>query len=182
MNYTDVINFWFAETEAKNWFMGGEEFDEVIKERFVDVHEAVRQNECDGWRATPEGSLAEVIVLDQFSRNMFRGSAEAFTYDGQALALAQVAVAKDFHSKLTPVQRQFLYMPYMHSESKHVHETALQLFTELGNEENLTYEKIHKEIVDRFGRYPHRNQQLGRTSTPEEVAYLESEQEAFFNS
>lgn len=176
----DVLEFWFEELEPKDWFSGGEALDQKIKERFDGVHAAVAAGEYWKFRTTPDSFLAEVIVLDQFSRNMFRDTPEAFSYDGQALALAQQAIAAGLDTKLAPEERQFLYMPFMHSESKMIHVDALRLFESLGKEENLKFEKIHKDIIDQFGRYPHRNKVLGRETTPEEIKYLTNNQESFF--
>lgn len=182
MEYTTVLKFWFEELTGEEQFGGGEELDRKIAERFSDMHAAAIANELWQWRATPEGSLAEIIILDQFSRNIYRGKGEAFAADAQAVALAQIAVEKGFDQSLSEDKRLFLYMPFMHSESKVIHKTALELFEALGNEESLKYEKIHKEIIDRFGRYPHRNQQLGREHTEEEKAYLEDTSHSFFKS
>ena len=182
MEYTHVIDFWFNELAEADWFSGGAQIDQLITDRFMSVHSAAVAGELWTWRETALGSLAEVIVLDQFSRNLYRGQATAFASDGQALSLAQVAITKGFDVDLTSDQRQFLYMPFMHSESKLVHVEGLRLFTALGDEGNLKYEIIHKDIIDQFGRYPHRNQQLGRESTPEEIDYLSNTQESFFAS
>ena len=177
-----VLEFWFNELTPKDWYSGAPEVDAKITERFSDVHAVVAAGEfADEWDSG-KAYLAEVIVLDQFSRNMFRDTAEAFAYDEQALALAQEAIAKGLDTEMNEQEKQFLYMPFMHSESREVHEQALALFEALGNEENLKYEKIHKDIVDRFGRYPHRNEQLGRESTEEEKKYLANNHEGFFNS
>jgi uncharacterized protein (DUF924 family) len=124
------------------------------------------------WRATPEGRLAEIIVLDQFSRNLFRDSPLAFASDDMALVLAQEAVRTGADQALPQQQRLFLYMPYMHSESRRIHAIALSLFESLGLAENLQYERAHKAIIDRFGRFPHRNAVLGRESTAEELEFL----------
>lgn len=176
----DVLEFWFEELGSDDWFSGGEQIDEKIKERFEGVHKAVAAGEYWKFRVTPDSYLAEVIVLDQFSRNLFRATPQAFTYDGQALTLAQQAIAAGFDTELPVQERMFLYMPFMHSESKLIHEQAVPLFESLGLEENIKFEKIHKDIVDQFGRYPHRNKTLGRESTPEEIEYLEQNNEAFF--
>ena len=122
----------------------------------------------------PAGRCAEIIVLDQFSRNLFRGSARAFAQDGMALALAQEAVAAGADQRMTDDQRYFTYMPYMHAESLVVHEEALRLFTALGHAEALRFEKAHRDVIERFGRYPARNAVLGRESTAEELSYLEN--------
>jgi uncharacterized protein (DUF924 family) len=124
------------------------------------------------WRATPEGRLAEVLVLDQFSRNVYRDTPQAFAQDALALALAQELVTSGQDRSLPLAQRSFAYMPYMHSESALVHAQAALLFAQPGMEDTLRFEVRHKEIIDRFGRYPHRNALLGRSSTPEELAFL----------
>jgi len=136
------------------------------------VHEAAVAAELWPWRATAEGRLAEVIVLDQFSRNIHRDTAAAFANDALALALAQEAVARGCDLELSPAERVFLYLPWMHSESALIHEVALRLYSAPGLEQNLDFERRHKVIIDRFGRYPHRNAILGRASTPEELEFL----------
>lgn len=175
-----VLDFWFGELSEKDWFAGTEELDETISQRFTAVHQAVAAGEYWMYRTTGESLLAEVLVLDQFSRNMFRGTAQAFAYDGMALALAQQAIATGHDTDLSDQETMFLYMPFMHSESKEIHAEGLTLFESLGMDEVLKYEKIHKKIIDEFGRYPHRNKALGRTSTPEEIEYLANNQEDFF--
>jgi uncharacterized protein (DUF924 family) len=148
------------------------DFDGLIAERFGALHASAAQGECFTWRGTPQGRLAEVIVLDQFSRNLHRGKAGAFACDAMALALAQEAVAAAVDLALPVAERAFLYMPYMHSESRLIHVEAERLFAERAPT-NLDFELRHKAIVDRFGRYPHRNQALGRESTAEELAFLQ---------
>lgn len=176
-----VLTFWFEELTPKDWFAGGEQIDAVITDRFSELHERVAAGEYWRERAEPKLALAEVIVLDQFSRNLFRGTADAFAHDGQALVIAQGVVARsDYIHIFTPAEQQFLYLPFMHSESRMIHKEALNLFQALGNEEALEYEQIHKDIIDRFGRYPHRNAILGRDSTPEEIDYLAHTKEDFF--
>ena len=182
MKYTDVLKFWFEELDDEGRFGGGEEMDKTITERFTDTHTAAAAGELWSWRENAEGALAEIIVLDQFSRNIYRGEGKAFAADNQALTLAQVAIEKGFDQELPEDQRLFIYMPFMHSESKLIHVEALKLFEALGNEGSLKYEKVHKEIIDRFGRYPHRNEQLGRAYTEEEKAYLEETEHDFFKS
>lgn len=182
MEYKKVLDFWFEECTENDRFNGGERVDLLITERFYDLHTKVAAGELWQWRATPEGSLAEIIVLDQFSRNLYRGKPEAFVFDGQALMLAQVAIEKGFDTELSDQERLFIYMPFMHSESRVIHKEAISLFTTLGNEGSLKYEHIHKEIIDQFGRYPHRNKQLGRQNTPEEEAYLHDTEYSFFKS
>ena len=131
------------------------------------------------WRKSAKGRLAEIIVLDQFSRNMFRGTAQAFAYDSLALALSQEAVAIEADKLLNPTERSFLYMPFMHSESLAIHERAIELYRAEGLEFNLEFEIKHKVIIDRFGRYPHRNKILGRASTKEEIRFLQQPNSSF---
>lgn len=167
-----VLSFWFDELEAAQWFRKDPALDAEIAERFAACLEAARRAELWGWRETPEGRLAEVIVLDQFSRNVHRDTPDAFAADPLALGLAQEAVARGDDAALPPAWRAFLYMPFMHSESAAIHEQALRLFTQPGLEENLRFEHRHRDIILRFGRYPHRNAILGRVSTPAELAFL----------
>lgn len=172
IGYRDILKFWFDETKPKQYFEKDEAFDALIRRQFADTHRAAAQAELYEWRTTPDGRLAEIIVLDQFSRNLFRDRPEAFACDGMALVLAQEAVSVSADRKMPPVRRVFLYMPYMHSESRTIHATAEQLFRQPGLEANLKYELKHKAIIDRFGRFPHRNAVLGRDSTAEEHAFL----------
>ena len=131
------------------------------------------------WRATATGRLAEIILLDQFSRNIHRNDKDAFSADSMALVLAQEAVSVEADKVLTPQQRAFLYMPFMHSESLAIHDVALELFSQEGLEREFTFEKRHQQIIEMFGRYPHRNRILGRESTPEEVAFLKKNPQGF---
>lgn len=166
------MTFWFDETDGNAHFNQSKDLDDEIRWRFEGLHSRAARCELWPWRTSPSGRLAEVIVLDQFSRNLYRNRAEAFAYDGTALALAQEAVALELDQLLPQRHRSFLYMPYMHSESARVHIEALRLFTDLGDGSQLRYEVQHKEIIDRFGRYPHRNVVLGRLSSKEEEAFL----------
>jgi uncharacterized protein (DUF924 family) len=172
MSATDLIRFWFEEIETKQRFKKDLEFDELIRTRFGELHARARDGLLYTWRERPVGALAEIILLDQFSRNMFRDTAQAFAYDTLALVLAQEAVRRKFDSELEDSMKAFLYMPFMHSESREIHEIALYLFDHPGLEDNFNYELRHKEIIDRFGRYPHRNEVLGRESTSEELEFL----------
>lgn len=177
--HADIIRFWFTEIDRALWFRKDTDFDCQLEERFGTLHAQASQGELSVWRDMPHGRLAEIIVLDQFSRNLFRNSAKAFAQDGMALVLAQEAVRIGADAALTPQERVFLYMPYMHSESASIHETAVELFTRNGIPNNLDYELKHKAIIDRFGRYPHRNAVLGRVSTPEEIAFLQEPGSSF---
>ncbi len=168
----EVLSFWFEENGPKQWWTRDPRFDAEIRSRFGALHGRAVLGELYGWRDTPEGRLAEIIVLDQFSRNLYRDDARAFAADGMALALAQEAVRVGADQAVPPVRRQFFYMPYQHSESRQIHEDAMALFERLEEPEGLDYERRHKTIIDRFGRYPHRNEVLGRASTDEEIAFL----------
>lgn len=179
MNHQQIIDFWFAEISPKQWWLKDDELDRRIAEQFGAVHAQALQCELYPWRRQPLGRLAEIIVLDQFSRNIYRGTARAFAADPQALALAQEAVAAQAATALEPRHQAFLYMPYMHSESRQIHEIAIQLFSGEGLESNLDFELKHKAIIDRFGRYPHRNKILGRNSTEEEIDFLKTPGSSF---
>lgn len=176
----EILTFWFAECTPEDWFSGDAAFDARLAARFRETHAQVAAGEAFGWRATPEGRLAEIIVLDQFSRQLYRGQGRAFAWDCMALTLAQELVARRDDEALTPVQRGFAYLPYMHSESAVIHKEAMRLFTGLGNEDQLKYEVAHAELIEKFGRYPMRNKALGRVSTPEEEAYIASRDSGMF--
>lgn len=174
-----VLHFWFEELEPADWWKKSPALDRRIAALFEPTLTAAARCELFAWRETPQGRLAEVIVLDQFSRNVYRDTALAFTNDALALALAQEAVALGWDRPLPVERRAFLYLPYMHSESALIHEVALRLFDTPGLENNLDFERRHKAIIDRFGRYPHRNAVLGRPSTAEELVFLEEPGSAF---
>ena len=177
--YQSVLKFWFEELSSSDWWKKSDEIDNRIRNRFSDLHRQATRCELFEWRITPEGRLAEIILLDQFSRNIFRDTRYAFAFDTLALVLSQEAVASGADKKLTTAQRSFLYMPYMHSESEEVHKMAVILFSQKGLEYNLDFELKHKAIIDRFGRYPHRNKILGRESTAEEVEFLKQPGSSF---
>ncbi len=179
MKSSDILKFWFEELEPASWWKKDEILDKTIKDRFADVHNQAKQSALFSWRETPQGRLAEILVLDQFSRNMFRNQPESFAQDPLALALAQEAVAQGLHKKLTTTEQLFLIMPYMHSESLAVHDVAMELFAELGRPDNLEFEKKHRDIIVQFGRYPHRNGVLDRPSTEEEVQFLKGPNSSF---
>ncbi|WP_027469298.1 DUF924 family protein [Deefgea rivuli] len=169
----EILKFWFEDIEPAKWWIKDPHFDLLIRERFTDTHSRATQCELYEWRDTAHGRLAEIIVLDQFSRNMFRDTPQAFAQDALALALAQEAISAGAADLLTPVERSFLYLPFMHSESLMIHELAVSLYTENGLQNNLDFELKHQAIIEQFGRYPHRNAILGRVSTPEEVEFLQ---------
>jgi uncharacterized protein (DUF924 family) len=165
----DVLNFWFHTVQPSDWYARSDALDAQIKARFESTYRQVLAGETAHWRDVVEGRLAEIIVLDQFSRNMFRDRAQAFAADPMALALSQEAIRAGADHKLDDIRRGFLYMPFMHSESRLIHTQAMVLFKDLPN---LEYEILHKAIIDRFDRYPHRNEALSRASTAEELAWM----------
>lgn len=169
-NSESVLHFWFEETPPVAWWKKDAAFDALIAQRFGAVLDSARVGELHAWRENAAGALAEIIMLDQFSRNIFRDRAEAF---------AQEALRRGLDQTLPSRQRHFLYMPYMHSESRSIHEEAVRLFTALGDASVLDFEMQHKTIIDRFGRYPHRNAVLGRGSTAEEIAFLATPDSSF---
>ena len=141
-----------------------------IKSHFLETYEAAAAGKLSDWEATPDGALALLIVLDQFPRNMFRDHADAYSTDHLALAIAKGAVDARLDERLQPQERKFLYMPFQHSENLDDQNRALLLFTELGDDEQIKYAKHHRGIIERFGRFPHRNAILGRASRPDEIA------------
>lgn len=177
--YKEVIHFWFKSIDPSCWWKNDPLFDKVISKKFGQLYAQAANCELVDWRKTSHGRLAEIIVLDQFSRNIFRNTPKAFASDTLALALAQEAIFNKSDEELEPVERSFLYMPFMHSESKWIHELALNLYQKNGIEQNLQFEIKHKEIIDRFGRYPHRNTILGRASTTEELEFLKQPGSSF---
>lgn len=179
MNYQEVINFWFKEIEPARWWVKDITFDREITKRFFEMHQSARQCELVHWRKTALGRLAEIIVLDQFSRNMYRDTPQAFAYDGIALALAQEAIALGADKTFNSIEKSFLYMPFMHSESLVIHKKAVALYQANGIASNVEFELKHKEIIERFGRYPHRNIILNRESTDEEVKFLSQANSSF---
>ncbi len=184
VEFSEVLAFWFEELEGRQRFDVNHEFDGVIRTRFSAVHAQASRGELFAWRTAAAGRLAEIVVLDQFSRNIHRGQPAAFAQDGMALCLAQEAVATEADKALSPSQRIFVYMPYMHSESLAIHDAALPLFEALAREGEhfamtLDFEHRHRVIVERFGRYPHRNTVMRRVSTPQEEAFLKEPGSSF---
>lgn len=167
------------ETPAENWFTSDPQFDAAVTERFTDVWQQACRGELSGWRGTIKGRLAEIIVLDQFSRNIARGTPAAFAQDGMALVLSQEASRTTEFAELSQVEYNFLLMPMMHSESTVIHQAAECLFRKYGSDESYQFELKHKAIIDAFGRYPHRNDILGRHSTDEEIAFLKEPGSSF---
>lgn len=168
----EILNFWFDELKPADWWKKSTKLDNEIRTRFLASYEAAIRGELYRWRQTPRGRLAEIIAIDQFARNIFRDTPEAFAHDGTAVVLSQEAIATGADSELQTAEKSFLYMPLMHSESLVVHELAMKVFDQPGLEHNFEFEKKHLAIIERFGRYPHRNAILGRESTPEEEQFL----------
>lgn len=170
----DVNDFWFG-ADPKQWFAKSDAFDAEIREKFGEAVEAAGKGELDAWQETPEGALALVILLDQFTRNLNRGDPKTWASDEKAVAIAESAVARGFDMELATEKRRFLYMPYMHSENMEMQRKSIALSERVDSEEFQKYVHHHAGIVERFGRFPHRNAVLGRESTPEEKAYLEDD-------
>jgi uncharacterized protein (DUF924 family) len=175
----DIITFWFEDIEPAKWWSKDVQFDGKIIDLFAEVHRAANCCELSHWRKTPAGRLAEIIVLDQVSRNMFRDTAQSFSSDPLALALAQEAISVGADADLNQSQRRFLYMPFMHSESLIIHDIAVELYTNNGSQHSLYFELKHRDIIQKFGRYPHRNFILGRTSTQAELEFLTQANSSF---
>jgi uncharacterized protein (DUF924 family) len=182
-SWTEVLEFWFGAPDSPEfgrpraaWFTKSAEFDALIRDRFLAAHEAAAAGTLDGWGARPLGALALVIALDQFPRNMFRGTPRSFEADGRALALARRVVAQGFDACLLPVQRWFAYLPFEHAEDLAMQRESLRLFEGLAGDSagagTFAYAMRHYAVIERFGRFPHRNAILGRESTPEELAFL----------
>jgi len=179
MSPQDILDFWFQETPSEQWFTSDPQFDATIRERFTEVWQQASRAELSGWRSSIRGRLAEIIVLDQFSRNIGRGTPVAFAQDAMALVLSQEATRTSEFAELTQQENNFLLMPMMHSESTVIHQAAECLFRKYGSEESYQFELKHKAIIDAFGRYPHRNEILARPSTPEEIAFLQEPGSSF---
>jgi len=167
----DIVAFW-REAGPEKWFAKHEAFDAEITGRFLPAHEAAAAGELDTWEATPEGVYALLILLDQFPRNMFRNSPRAFATDGQALAMAERAIARGFDGAYEAPEKRFFYMPFMHSEELADQERCIALCAAAEDPEGVKYAEIHRNIIRDFGRFPHRNPVLGRETTAEEKSFL----------
>jgi uncharacterized protein (DUF924 family) len=174
MSPAQILEFWFSPRAEECWFDSNPEFDAEVREKFEGVFRAATAGALAGWGATPEGALALVIVLDQFPLNMYRGKGEAYSSGALAVAAARDAITRGFDRALSREQLQFLFLPFMHSESLTDQDESLALYGRANLSDNLRFARHHREIVRRFGRFPHRNAALGRVNTPEEEAYLAS--------
>lgn len=170
----DVLHFWFEELSPEDWFSGKPELDDIIWDRFGDLRQDMKANPPNPASLDGLGHVAAVIVFDQFSRNMFRKSPEAFATDRVALAIAQDALTRNLDLALHPREQHMLYMPFMHAEDRAMQEISLELFSKIGVPGLIPYAEQHKAVIDRFGRFPHRNKALKRESTLEEIAFLEA--------
>lgn len=170
----EVIRFWFEELRPQDWFVRNPATDETCRARFLDLYESVAEQAARAPLATGRHALATVIVLDQLPRNMFRASPRAFATDAMALQISERAIAAKLDRELTPAQRAFLYMPFQHAENRDVQARSIELFASLGDAQSLSYAHKHKEVIDRFGRFPHRNAVLGRESTQEEIEFMQT--------
>lgn len=166
----DVLAFW-REAGPEKWFSKDEAFDQDCRDRFMPTYEAAARGDLNEWELTPEGALAVILLLDQFPRNMFRGMRETYKTDPVALMVADRAIERGFDKKVEPEFRRFFYLPFMHSESLRHQERSVALNEALG-EDSIKWARHHRDIVARFGRFPHRNAILGRETTPEEEAFL----------
>ena len=178
MMYQALVDFWFSEETSKYWFNSTKAFDKQLLEQFEDSWQQAKQGELDHWGESAIGSLALVILLDQIPLNIFRGYPDSFSTEAKSIEVARAAVDREFDREMTLKQKSFLYMPFMHSEKLEDQTLALQLFDQPGLEDNFRFSKHHHNIVEQFGRFPHRNAILGRKSSPSEVEYLNSK-EAF---
>lgn len=177
MTIKDVLHFWFEELEPGKRFFGGEEVDNLVRDRFLDTYEEATKGKLDHWRESPDGTLAIILVLDQFSRNMFRGDSRSFEFDHLAREIAEDAIERDFDLEHVAERRSFYYLPYMHSEDPIDQAKCIELISNrLGEEGKITliHAKAHADIINEFGRFPYRNDVLGRKNTDEETAFLDS--------
>lgn len=175
MEYREIIDYWYSKRIQKHWFSSTSELDNEIKKRFEAIWERALVGELDEWQKTPEGCLALIIVLDQFPLNMYRGEAKSFQTESKAIEVALLAINNDFNKQLDIDKLLFLYMPFMHSENLEQQDLSVQLYSESNLTDNVKFAKHHREIIKRFGRFPHRNKILERKSTLEEDVYLSSE-------
>jgi len=177
----EILHFWFTETQPAQWFQKNPEFDAIIRDRFGSIVSMARDGLCDGWAEDALGALALCIVLDQFPRNIYRDSGAAFTSDEKALGIAVQAIAKGYDQVLPVMKRRFLYLPFEHSEHMADQERAVALFASIRDEDPMGYEYAlrHRDVIQRFGRFPHRNAVLRRENTVEEEKYLSQPDSGF---
>ncbi len=169
---SDILHFWLSAGPAK-WFSHKAAFDDAIRLKFEPTHHAAARGDYASWEGNAEGCAALLILLDQFPRNLYRGSAHAFATDALALSIARKAVERGFDGQVDPQLRQFFYLPFEHSEKLEDQEKAVALFSAAKDPDGLKWAVLHEDIITRFGRFPHRNTALGRETTAEEQAFLD---------
>lgn len=170
----DILDFWFEDTQPAQWFQINPDFDAAITERFSDAYDKAARGIFDDWKTDPEECLALCILLDQFPRNMYRNTPKAFATDGKALVIAKFALSKGFDQVLSPLKRRFLYLPFEHSENLNDQRKCVELFEKMKKDDPLGYDYAlrHLKVIEKYGRFPHRNKILSRMNTPEEEEYL----------
>jgi uncharacterized protein (DUF924 family) len=169
----EVLDFWWSAGTQK-WYMKDPDFDEKIRIRFSSIHKLACSDKLNTWTEAPHTNLALILILDQFSRNIYRDNSKAFSADSKAIKYAKMALSKKHDMTFPAIAKQFFYLPFMHSENIQDQETSVTLFRKLGEKENYFYSLIHFDAIHRFGRFPHRNKILNRTPTDEEIEYLET--------
>lgn len=180
-DWKEVIDFWFDPEHVPLHFDENEEFDEKIRTRFLDTWRLASEGLLVHWRKDIHGRLAEIIVLDQFSRNLWRNDIRTYTQDKMAIALAQEVLLHPEYNRLTSEEKRFILLPFMHSESIELHDWADKYYEELGDESLMYFEKLHRDVLEEFGRYPYQNKDLGRESTAEELKALEENKDGFYS-
>lgn len=181
VTWNEVIDFWFDPDHMPLHFSEDDEFDEKIRDLFLDTWKAASEGLLSHWRVNIRGRLAEIIILDQFSRNLWRNDIRTYTQDKMAIALAQEVIYSGEYHKLTQDEKKYILLPFMHSESLQLHDWANKYFQELGDENLIYYEKLHRDVLEKFGRYPYQNKDLGRESSPEELKALEENKDGFYS-
>lgn len=181
VDYKDILDFWFDSENIPLHFAEDEELDKKIRERFIHTWERASEGLLVHWRETLKGRLAEIIILDQFSRNLWRNDIRTYTQDKMAIALAQEALKHPDYDKLESYEKRFILLPFMHSESLELHDWADKYYKELGDEELIYFENLHRDVLNKFGRYPYQNKDLGRESTPQELQALEDNKDGFYS-
>jgi len=170
----EIIDFWFSDRVTALWFKSTDEFDAELKLKYETVWQQAADGLLDYWKKNPQGAVTLVIILDQFPLNMFRGQGKRYSSEAKSRDIAIYAIENDLDKVLTPKQKAFLYLPFMHSENLSDQQKGIDLFKSAGLEDNARYAQHHYGVIERFGRFPHRNEELGRGSSEEEIAYLKT--------
>lgn len=170
----EILHFWFVESKPQQWFQRNEDFDSLIRDRFQQTYVMASTGLCDAWMKDADGCLALIVLLDQFPRNMYRGTSKAFQTDANARRIANHAISKGFDQVLNPVKRRFIYLPFEHSENLEDQKRSVELFSKMVEDDPLGHEYAlrHYRVIEQFGRFPHRNAILGRPNTAQEEVYL----------